>query len=95
LTADDGHGENMLSVASGMPRQCVLVWLPLVPMVVSLPALGETKIALLIGNQAYDPSVGVLKNPSAPPPRSFELTHAPHLVVRFQLIELHAAKQHR
>ena len=35
------------------------LWLTLLPS----EALAQAKIALLIGNQAYDPSIGVLKNP--------------------------------
>jgi hypothetical protein len=53
----------MLSVTGGTRRWRPVVGLFLILILASLPALAEQRIALLIGNQAYDPSVGVLKNP--------------------------------
>jgi uncharacterized caspase-like protein len=53
----------MLSVRAECNTGVRVVGLFLILMSASLPALAEQRIALVIGNQAYDPSVGVLKNP--------------------------------
>ena len=52
-----------MGVTGGIRRQVLLVGLSLILMSVALPALAETRIALLIGNQAYNPKVGPLRNP--------------------------------
>ena len=53
----DGCGGRMLRVTG------LLFGLLLALILIPFPALAEKRIALLIGNQAYDRSVGVLRNP--------------------------------